>query len=186
MAKISIQENSQSKNNSEQATVVEIRRAKYHEMTTVADLINSSADWYESFVCEKDMIEHRPGQAWIEKNYFKREFYLASADGATVGTISYQDMGDHAYLGYIYLSTENVGRGYGKQLMVHAQSLAKDKKKKGLVLLAHPEAKWATKAYRKFGFQILAEKKKDILAWQGGALDGYYEEGFELYAKRFD
>lgn len=109
---------------------VKIQRAKYNDMSLVTRFINSSAKWYEPFVAEKDMSEHRPDQKWIEKNYFRREFYIGYEGDQPVGTISYQNIEDYAYLGYIYLDVDHVGKGFGKQLMDHARDLAVRNRKK--------------------------------------------------------
>lgn len=158
-----------------------IQRAKYSDMSTIADFIRSSSDWYRKFVDPKDMAEHDVGQKWIEKNYFRRDFYLGLQSNTPVGTISHQSVSDHAYLGYIYLDAKHVGKGYGHKLMKFAKEVSIRSNQKGMVLIAHPEASWATKAYKKFGFECIAKRKKDVLSWKKGALKPYYEEGFELY-----
>ena len=48
-------------------------------------------------------------------------------------------------------------------------------------MIAHPEATWATRAYLKFGFKLHAARREDVLAWNEGALQDYYEEGFQLF-----
>ena len=55
-----------------------------------------------------------------------------------------------------------------------------------MILIAHPEATWARKAYLKYGFEIIESAREKILAWEGGCLKPYYEEGFELYRYEFD
>ena len=151
-------------------------------MSLVCDFIESSSTWYEKFVEEKDMSEHRPGKAWIDKNFKRRDFYIGYQGEEPVGTISYQDLTDeYAYLGYIYLDVDHVGKGFGKGLIDHAKSIAEEKDKRGMVLIAHPEARWATKAYEKYGFERIARSRQNVLSWQNGALEPYYEEGFELY-----
>ncbi|MEZ4741866.1 MAG: GNAT family N-acetyltransferase [Bdellovibrionota bacterium] len=158
-----------------------IRAASYREMPKIASFIRSSSDWYENFVSEKDMDEHNVGSEWIEKNYRRRSFYLGNNGKEDVGTISFQRIGNFAYLGYIYLNVDHVGKGYGHELMEFAKAEAKRQGLKGLVLIAHPEAKWAVKAYLKFGFKVIARSKDEVLKWQDGALVPYYEEGFHLY-----
>ena len=101
--------------------------------------------------------------------------------GRAIGTISTQALGDYAYLGYIYLDVKHVGRGHGRTLMQFAEQTVRDSGKRGMALIAHPEASWAKKAYLKYGFEIAATQKSDVLAWQNGALQPYYEEGFQLY-----
>src|SRR5690606_16308431 len=100
------------------------------------------------------------------------------------GTISLQYFGDWAYVGYVYLDADWVGNGYGRELLEFAAGMASRKGMQGVSLIAHPEAQWATKAYRKFGFERVATDKAEVLAWNDGVLADYYEEGFELYVYR--
>lgn len=165
---------------------LQIRRARRSDMSQIAAFVRSSAEWYRPFVDEADMAEHEVDEAWEEKNYKKRDFYIGHADSEPVGTISLQYFGDYAYLGYIYLDVAHVGKGYGQTLMRFAESVARRMGMDGMVLIAHPEATWAKKAYLKYGFEIIAEERDDVCSWQDGCLDEYYEEGFQLYRFAFD
>ena len=161
---------------------LEIKRAPLKEMPKVCKIIGSSAEWYRSFVEDKDMAEHTPGEEWISKNYFRRKFYLGYIDDDAVGTISMQKLGsNYTYLGYIYLNTDYVGQKIGNRLITHAEKIAREEGRKAMVLIAHPEATWAVRAYEKYGFKKIAEDREEILSWEDGALNGYYEEGFHLY-----
>lgn len=165
---------------------LDIRAARREDMPTVAALVRSSADWYRPFVDEKDMGEHEVDEAWETKNYERRNFYLGRVRGKAIGTISTQRLGDYAYLGYIYLDVDHVGNGYGGTLMRFAERTIRRTDARGMALIAHPEASWAKRAYLKYGFRIAATEKEDVLAWQDGALEPYYEEGFQLYLFDFD
>jgi len=165
---------------------LEITKATRSEMSTIASLVRSSADWYRPFVDEKDMAEHDVDEAWQEKNYERRTFYLGRIRGKAIGTISTQSLGDYAYLGYIYLDVDHVGKGHGRTLMKFAEQKLRDSGKKGMSLIAHPEATWAKKAYLKYGFEVVSKEKEEVLAWQDGALKPYYEEGFQLYLYNFE
>lgn len=159
-----------------------IQRAQRSDMKSIAQIVKSSAEWYRPFVDEKDMAEHDVDQSWQEKNYQKREFWLGTnSKGESIGTVSLQYFGDTAYLGYVYLHADHTGKGYGKILLNHAKKTAKEKGIKKLILIAHPEAKWAVKAYIRYGFEVIAQKKQDVLAFKDGLLKPYYEEGFHLY-----
>lgn len=151
-------------------------------MPTIAEFISSSAHWYEPFLDPKDMPEHRPGKKWMEENYRKRNFYIASTPHGEVGTISTQFFGDVAYLGYIYLDANQAGKGYGTQLIDHARQICLQKPGiNRMCLIAHPEATWAIKAYSRYGFRRLMTEKNGILRYNNGFLKDYYEEGFHLY-----
>lgn len=164
---------------------LEIRPARREDMMTVAALVSSSADWYREFIDEKDLDEHEVGEEWAEINFQRRDFYLAYVGETPVGTISLQYFGEYAYLGYIYLDVNYVGRGYGRKLMRFGEAQAKRKGMKGMALIAHPEAKWAVRAYLKYGFHCKTREKSEVLAWNNGVLQPHYEEGFELYLYPF-
>lgn len=158
-----------------------IHRASYAEMNSVADFIRSSKEWYRELVCSKDFKEHELDDSWIDRNFFRREFYIGSIDHQSFGSISIQRFGDWLYLGYIYLDVKFVGRGLGGELMKFACKQARERRCKGMVLIVHPKATWAIKAYEKFGFQCIATRRQEVLAWQGGVLQPYYEQEFHLY-----
>jgi GNAT superfamily N-acetyltransferase len=150
-------------------------------METIANFIRSTADWYRPFLSEEDMREHDLPPEWKRKNFRRRDFFLGMVGDTPVGTISLQYFGDYAYVGYVYLDAGHVGKGYGRELLEFAAGMASRKGMKGVALIAHPKATWATKAYEKFGFQKVASAREQVLSWNGGVLRDYYEEGFELY-----
>lgn len=166
--------------------VFRIRPARRDDMSRIADFVRSSADWYRPFVHEDDMAEHDVDEAWAEENYCKRDFFIGCLGDEPIGTISLQQFGDWIYLGYIYLDVAHVGNGYGQVLMQFAERRARELQSRGLALIAHPEASWAKKAYLKYGFEIVASEPQEVLAWEGGALQPYYEQDFELYLYDFD
>lgn len=160
-----------------------VRRAVPEDMTRVADILRSTADWYEPLLDPKDMQEHDVDEGWAERNYERREFYVGvEPDDSVVGTVSLQAAGEYAYLGYIYLLANRVGRGYGQRLLRFAAETSRRRGYRALVLIAHPDAKWAVKAYRRFGFRVIAERRREVLRWNHGWLRPYYEEGFQLFS----
>ena len=158
-----------------------IRPASWSDMETIAGFLRSTADWYRPFLGESDMAQHDVPPEWKHENFERRDFYVGSVGSTPVGTISLQYFGDFAYVGYVYLSADQVGNGYGRELLEFAAGIASRKGMRGVALIAHPEATWATRAYTKFGFELSAESREDVLRWNQGALRGYYEEGFQLY-----
>jgi len=158
--------------------------ADYREMSHAADIIRSTADWYRPFLDPKDMSEHDIGPEWIDENYDRRDFYLGWHGSRPVGVLSTQEAGDHLYLGYVYVHEDETGNGYGRELLEFARKRARLDDRRGLALIAHPDAEWATKAYRRFGFEKIADRREEVLAWNDGWLSPYYEEGFQLYELR--
>lgn len=158
-----------------------IRRASWEDMETIAGFIRSTAEWYRPFVAPEDMREHLVDEEWQRVNFARREFYVGEVEGEAIGTISLQTFGEFAYVGYVYLDADRVGHGYGRRLLRFAADTARRRGLQAVTLIAHPQATWATKAYRKFGFERRARARAEVLAWNGGVLAPYYEEGFELY-----
>lgn len=150
-------------------------------MKRVAQIIRSSADWYEPFVEPEDMSEHDVDEAWGRENFEKRDFFVGELEDTLVATVTLQDAGDYNYLGYVYLHADHTGKGLGKRLLHFARAESRRRSKQGMVLIAHPEATWATRAYERYGFECIATAREDVLAWNDGWLEPYYEEGFHLY-----
>lgn len=165
-----------------QSSPLRFRQAQPNDTSTIANIVRSSAKWYEEFVEPKDMAEHQVDEQWAKKNIKKRDFYIAhDQQDNVIGTISLQYFNDVVYLGYVYLKTDYVGKGYGQDFLRFAKFKSSALRKKSMILIAHPEAKWATKAYEKFGFEKVMTEREKILKFKDGLLKTYYEEGFHLY-----
>jgi GNAT superfamily N-acetyltransferase len=162
-----------------------IVEAQEKDMELVAGFVRSSSHWYQPIVDQKDMGQHAVNNDWARINFERRDFHIGISDGVPIGTVSLQYFDPYAYIGYLYLLTEHVGKGYGKKLMEFASTVARNKGMGGLALIGHPKATWAKKAYLKYGFRIVSTKKNDVLNWQNGVLKPYYEEDFELYLYDF-
>jgi len=118
---------------------------------------------------------------WAQENFHKRDFFVAEEKGEVMATVTLQDAGRHSYLGYVYVHAEHTGRGVGKRLLQFARNESQRRKHESMVLIAHPKATWACKAYERFVFRLRAKARADVLAWNDGFLEPYYEEGFQLY-----
>ncbi|WP_133130191.1 bifunctional helix-turn-helix transcriptional regulator/GNAT family N-acetyltransferase [Legionella yabuuchiae] len=162
-----------------------IRAATDADEHHISRFINSSFDWYARIIDEKDVSDHAVDDSWVRKNMRQREFYIAETEGKPVGTVSLQYFGEYAYLGYVFIDANEVGKGFGRKLLKFAEQEAKHRGMKGMALIAHPQARWAIKAYQKFGFKLKYRNKEDILAWNNGALKSYYEEFFMLFLYHF-
>lgn len=166
---------------SQPGSQLNIQPAKRHEMPIAANILRSSAEWYRPFLNAKDMAQHTVDEHWGEMEFARRQFYIGRNKDIPVGIVSTQSVQDMFYLGYIYVYAHQVGRGFGPQLLNHVRDVAWQEGKRGMVLIAHPKAIWATRTYTRFGFQCIATTREQVLEWQKGWLTPYYEEGFHLY-----
>lgn len=156
--------------------------AERAQMPIAAEILRSTAEWYRPFLSDEDMAEHAVGDDWADRNFELRDFYLAWREAQAVGVLSLQETEDALYLGYVYLFEAETGKGYGVEMLEFARKRARALGKKNLVLICHPEATWAKRAYENFGFECIAESRKQVLSWSDGWLAPYYEEGFQLYS----
>ena len=164
---------------------LELEPARWGDMDDVVEIIRSSASWYEDFVEPEDFSDHLVDLDWARENFSRRDFFVGRLGDEVVGTVTLQDVNrDHVYLGYVYLHEDHVGNGFGKDLLDFARDETRRRGRKSMVLIAHPEAVWACRAYRKYGFQLIARERDEILQWENGWLEPYLEEGFELYQFR--
>lgn len=162
-----------------------LRPTRRSELPDVVEILRSTAEWYAPFVTPEDLeSQHRVDLDWARDNFERREFWSALVDGRVVGVLTLQDAGDWLYLGYVYVHREMVGRRIGRALLDHARSEVRRRRKRGMVLIAHPEAEWAVKAYRKYGFERVADSDDAVCAWNDGWLEPYHEEGFHLWRWR--
>nr|MDO8112482.1 GNAT family N-acetyltransferase [Candidatus Sigynarchaeota archaeon] len=155
-------------------------------MDEVRACINSNYDLYKSISDPRDMSEHQVGDAWVERNFKIREFYLLRDDstGQFIGAGSFQVLGTFAYIGYFYIKNNFQRKGYGPFLMKFLEQHAIDSKKKDLRLFVHEKATWARKFYEKMGFVIYSSNKHEILSINKGILVPFYEEGSLLMKKK--
>lgn len=159
-----------------------IEPASWDDMRTVVEIVRSSATWYEDIVEPEDLAEHYVDLDWARQNFSRREFFVGKINDDIAGTVSLQEVGDdHLYLGYVYLHVDHVGNGFGGDLLDFARDQGRERGRKSLILLAHPEAEWACRAYQKYGFRVIADRREKILSWEDGWLEPYYEEGFHLF-----
>ncbi|MCA9468981.1 MAG: GNAT family N-acetyltransferase [Nitrospira sp.] len=165
--------------------ILNIQPAERSDMRIAASILRSSAEWYRPFLHEKDMSQHDVDESWGDFEFNRRQFFIGCAEGKPVGVVSTQSAHDMIYIGYLYVFAHEVGKGYGQQLLNHARDQGWEQGKRGLVLIAHPQASWAIRAYQRFGFELIAKEREDVLSWRKGWMEPYYEEGFHLYQYLF-
>jgi GNAT superfamily N-acetyltransferase len=164
---------------------LDIKPAKPYEMPIAADIVRSSAKWYLPFIHERDRGQHIVSQTWGETEFARRQFYIGRNNDVPVGIVSTQSVDNLFYIGYLYLYADQVGRGFGPQLLNHARDIALQEKKRGMLLMVHPKATWAINAYIRYGFECVATTRKQVLDWHHGWLKPYYEEDFQMYRLLF-
>ena len=160
---------------------ITMRVAQYPDMDLIAEMIRSTAHWYESIVETKEYPKHFPDEAWKTRNFQLRDFYVAETPEGPVGAISLQYFDTYAYLGYCNLFEDACGEGNGEKMLAFAATLALLSQCDHLIMLCHPDADWAVKAIERFGFHQITNSKDEVLSFENGVMKPYYEEGFQLF-----
>jgi ribosomal protein S18 acetylase RimI-like enzyme len=164
-------------------TIIKATRGMMNE---VRDCINSNYDLYKEISDPDDLSEHQVDNAWAERNFKIREFYLLQDEetGEFTGEGSFQVLGKFAYIGYFYIKPGFQGQGRGKFLMKFLEERTIASRLHDLRLFVHEKATWARDFYEKMGFNVINSKKAEIIALNKGILKPFYEEGSLLMRKK--
>ncbi|MCB9670148.1 MAG: GNAT family N-acetyltransferase [Alphaproteobacteria bacterium] len=161
---------------------VTLRPTEERDLDAVVEILRSTVEWYRPFTDPEDLAaSHEVDATWARANLRKREFWSAVLHGEVVGVLTLQDAGDFLYLGYVYVHRDHVGKRIGRRLLDHASAEVVRRDKEGMVLIAHPDAEWAVRAYTRYGFECVAESDDEVCAWNDGWLEPYHESGFQLW-----
>ncbi len=164
------------------AQTPKVRPATPDDLPAIVEAICSSAAWYRPFVHPDDLDQHEVDLSWAQKNFEHRDFYVAEREGNVVATITLQNAGDYSYLGYVYVHADHTRQGLGPAMLRFAEAESVSRGDRGMVLLAHPKATWACKAYLRFGFEVTATTDAEVLRWNDGFLEPYHERGFHVFS----
>lgn len=63
---------------------ITMRVAQYPDMDRIAEMIRSTAHWYESIVESGEYPKHSPDEAWKTRNFQLRDFYVAETPSGPV------------------------------------------------------------------------------------------------------
>ncbi len=101
-------------------------------------------------------------------------YFLIKADEKFVGYIAVHPRSDELFLSKIYVRADQRGRGYGKKAVQFAETLAKARRLKKIVLTVNKNNVDSIRAYEKMGFKNTEALVQDI--GSGFAMDDYKME----------
>lgn len=79
--------------------------------------------------------------------------------GVPIAFYTLRDRDGTAWIGYIWVSPDFIGKGVGKELFLHAADLARQRGAQSLQLEAEP---YAVGFYEKMGMQKIGEHRYDL------------------------
>jgi N-acetylglutamate synthase-like GNAT family acetyltransferase len=137
-----------------------IRRVRPEERNALLAVVNDAARAYRGVI---------PADRWHEP-YMPREeldaeiaggveFWVAEKEGRLLGVMGVQDKGEVALVRHAYVATAAQREGVGQGLLRHIQGLAT----KPLLVGTWAAAEWAIAFYRRNGFTLVPQERKDAL-----------------------
>lgn len=137
-----------------------IRPCRYDERAAILAIVNAAAEAYRGVI---------PADRWREPYMTLREldseiaaevrFWGYEADGALIGVMGIQAVGDVDLIRHAYVSPGSQRRGIGSELI---ESLARSSTRRTLVG-TWAAADWAVRFYRRHGFQLVPPECKAAL-----------------------
>lgn len=139
---------------------MKLRCAQPDDFAAMLAVINDAAQAYRGII---------PSDCWQEPYMsaedLKRElsshvvFWVMEDEGHLLAVMGIQDKGDVALIRHAYTATESQGRGFGRQLLHHLESLST----KPMLIGTWAAASWAIEFYRKNRYRVVSDHEKNSL-----------------------
>ncbi len=121
------------------------------------------------------MLERfQSGEAVLQQIALGVLYFLIKAEEEFIGYIAVHPRSDEMFLSKIYVRSDQRGRGYGKKAVQFAETLAKERRLKKIVLTVNKNNVNSIKAYEKMGFKKTGSLIQDI--GSGFVMDDYKME----------
>jgi GNAT superfamily N-acetyltransferase len=138
-----------------------IRPCREHERTAILAIVNAAAEAYRGAI---------PADRWHEPYMDGRElegeiaagvaFWGYEDDGALIGVMGIQPVGDVDLIRHAYVLPGSQGRGVGRELLVHLRGLSARR----MLVGTWAAAEWAIRFYCRNGFeQVSPQQRTDLL-----------------------
>jgi ribosomal protein S18 acetylase RimI-like enzyme len=120
------------------------------------------------------LAKFQSGQAIIEQIASGVLYFLMEEDHAYIGYFAVQPGGEELFLSKIYVRSSHRARGYGRQTVQFAETIARARGLGKIVLTVNKNNTGAIRAYEKVGFKIIGSLVQDIGG--GFVMDDYKME----------
>jgi GNAT superfamily N-acetyltransferase len=137
-----------------------LREVRPDERDALLAIVNDAAQAYRGVI---------PADRWHEPYMPRAElegeiadgvvFWGAEEDGRLLGVMGIQDRGEVALVRHAYVAPGAQRKGVGRSLLRHVQRLAE----KPLLVGTWAAAEWAIAFYRRNGFELVSDDRKDAL-----------------------
>jgi N-acetylglutamate synthase-like GNAT family acetyltransferase len=137
-----------------------IRRCEERDFELIWSIINDGAQAYKGVI---------PADRWTEPYMSKEElrqeiddgvvFWGCEEAGSLLGVMGLQNVQDVTLIRHAYVRTSSQKQGIGSRLL----SFLLNKAERPVLIGTWADANWAIRFYRKHGFQVVDQQKKERL-----------------------
>jgi GNAT superfamily N-acetyltransferase len=137
-----------------------IRPCRDDEQAAILAIVNAAAEVYRGVI---------PADRWHEPYMNATElareladgvaFWGYEADGALIGVMGIQPVGDVDLIRHAYVLPGNQGAGIGRDLLEHLRALSARR----MLVGTWADAEWAIRFYRRNGFELVSPERKTVL-----------------------
>ena len=137
-----------------------IRRIRPEERDAVLAIVNDAAQAYRGVIPADRWHEPYMPRAELEAEIADGvEFWGAEQGGRLLGVMGIQDRGEVALVRHAYVATVAQRQGVGQSLLRHLRRLVR----KPMLVGTWAAAGWAIEFYRRNGFALVPDERKDAL-----------------------
>jgi len=137
-----------------------IRESLPADLPSIFRIINAAAEAYRGVLPTDVWHEpYMPMDALLAEIRQGVAFWIAEDDGSMVGAMGIQDKGAVALIRHAYVAPTAQRKGVGAGLLRHIERLTD----KPILIGTWAAASWAIEFYRRNGFAIVADKKREGL-----------------------
>jgi GNAT superfamily N-acetyltransferase len=138
----------------------EIRPCRDDEHAAMLAIVNAAAEAYRGVIPEDRWHEPYMALDELEHEIAARVVFWGYDDGALLGVMGIQAVGDVDLIRHAYVSPASQGRGVGGALLAHLRGLS-DRR---MLVGTWAASEWAIRFYRRHGFaQVSPEQKSELL-----------------------
>jgi GNAT superfamily N-acetyltransferase len=140
--------------------MINIRPCRDDERATMLQIVNAAAEAYRGVI--PDDCWHEP---YMSSDELEREiaagvaFWGYETEGALVGVMGIQAVRDVHLIRHAYVRPDSQRRGVGRALLKHLR----DPSERRMLVGTWAAAEWAIRFYRRHGFELVPDERKDAL-----------------------
>jgi GNAT superfamily N-acetyltransferase len=137
-----------------------IRPCRDDEQAAILAIVNAAAEVYRGVIPADRWREPYMDAAELERELADGvAFWGYEADGALIGVMGIQPVGDVDLIRHAYVLPGNQGAGIGRDLLEHLRALTTRR----ILVGTWAAAEWAIRFYRRNGFEQVSPERKTVL-----------------------